>query len=233
MGPDQQSADPAIVLISNSKIYNDTQIYSWKKNGYKVHQENQNNNPGFRDCCRRINYFKLINAVRYRHRLTKEQTEVRLYGSEPPNLKTVCEKIQLAVPNVNIYQKSKLSGKEKQTITKLVAVAVEDIILRQNPYEKNSGKCLVLLGGDEDMLPLIQIARRYSWKVNVWAYATLMPTTSKILDLSRSREIELVSLEEYFHTEGTTVPQVTFNHWKHDKKFRSKDQLRNQGFVIL
>ena len=163
----------AIVWISNSKIYLDTQVFSWRKNGYGSENEKElDKNRGYRDSCRRIDYKNLIRVIRNKHRLAS-QPEVFLYGSEPPSMSSVLEKMEQVVgkANVKIYRKSMVTGKEKQTMTKLVAEAVERIILRDDTYDNYNGeKHLILVGGDDDMLPLTQIAQEFGWQVKVWAY---------------------------------------------------------------
>jgi len=94
---------------------------------------------------------------------------------------------------------------EKEVDTQLTADAVEDLLrhhLRSRSDQREPQKgTLILLSGDKDMRPLIKVARKIEWDVEVWAYAFSLAGAMQI-EMERKEYgsmMEVKPLEEYFN----------------------------------
>lgn len=112
-----------------------------------------------------------------------------LYGSEPPPVKTVWEKIKGQDVDVILHQKSR-QGKEKQVDTQIVADITERVCL--TPIKERS--TIVVITGDADMIPGIEKALQYGWKVEVAMWDHAMSPDYKKRD---KVDLTLTYLDEY------------------------------------
>ena len=96
----------------------------------------------------------------------RRQLEVgarKLYGSVPPPADTVWAKVEEQGWEVILKKKSYHTGKEKQIDTQLVA----DVVLLVK--ETRSGT-VIIVSGDSDYIPAIEVALDHGWKVEVWSW---------------------------------------------------------------
>uniref|UniRef100_A0A1X7SIP7 NYN domain-containing protein n=1 Tax=Amphimedon queenslandica TaxID=400682 RepID=A0A1X7SIP7_AMPQE len=84
-----------------------------------------------------------------------------LYGSVPPPVDTVWEKIRKSNFEVKVRKRSQVTGKEKMVDSDLVADATERACM--TPKEKRS--TFVVITGDADARPAIEKALKYKWNV--------------------------------------------------------------------
>ena len=96
----------------------------------------------------------------------KGQFEVgarKLYGSVPPPADTVWAKVEEQGWELILKKKSHHTGKEKQIDTQLV-VDVTSLV-----KETRSGT-VIIVSGDSDYIPAIEVALKHGWKVEVWSW---------------------------------------------------------------
>ena len=214
---DPEGEDLAAVFIDNSNVYISTQKYYGLGFRHKV-----------KDVCRRIDYNKLLEiACKGKTRLNP----VRLYGSEPPPLDKVVENICSRDPNIEVqkYERDAISNRETHTDTALVVDAVSLIVTLGDKTNSNlqeslkklgiknlRHKFIVLFSGDADMIPVIEMATKYGWKVQVWVYSKFLPSELKQLaeesNLGKSDDdaaIEIIEMENY-------SKDFTYHEWEYD-----------------
>ena len=80
-----------------------------------------------------------------------------LYGSEPPPVDTVWEKIHSQHFEVNTYRKSQITRKEKQVDAQLVADITERAIITPE-FERTT---IIVISGDADVLPAVKKVLKY------------------------------------------------------------------------
>lgn len=114
-----------------------------------------------------------------------------LYGSEPPSIDTVWEKIRKQGWKVHTTQRTSRHGKEKQLNTKFV-VDIVSIAEKTPPEERSS---IILVTGDASIIPAIEkVVEVDGWNVEVymWSHAT-----SKQLQKLHSNRVTVSSLDPY------------------------------------
>lgn len=126
-----------------------------------------------------------------------------LYGSEPPALDTVWEKIKQKGWKVNPYRRSRMTGKEKKVDTQLVA----DVTERACKTIEGEKSTFVLITGDADAIPAIEVALRYDWKVEVVMWKHAMSAELRKLEKQQSERLKLRYLDDY-------LEKVTFTNRK-------------------
>lgn len=86
-----------------------------------------------------------------------------LVGSRPPFADAVWAAAEKEGFEVIVHDRNG-AGKEKAVDTELVARGTEIIVLSDEPM------VLVVASGDSDLLPLINIAKQYGWRVELCAF---------------------------------------------------------------
>ena len=90
-----------------------------------------------------------------------------LYGSEPPPVDTVWNKIRERGFRVDPQRRSRITGKEKQIDTKLVA-EVTSTAIKTPPDERTT---IVVVTGDADVIPALkEVLKEERWKVEVYMW---------------------------------------------------------------
>ena len=90
-----------------------------------------------------------------------------LYGSEPPPVDTVWEKIRERGFRVDAQRRSRMTGKEKQVDTKLVAEVTRTAI--KTPVSERT--TIVVVTGDADVIPaLTEVINEERWKIEVYMW---------------------------------------------------------------
>lgn len=116
-----------------------------------------------------------------------------LYGSRPPPADTVWEKMRKQGFEVQVYDRSKVTGKEKKVDTKLVA----DVSVKACTTPKEERSTMVIITGDADMIPAIDVALQNEWNVEVAMWEHAMSNELKELARKGGR-IKLRYLDDSF-----------------------------------
>ena len=115
----------------------------------------------------------------------REIKGLNLYGSEPPQVDSVWQKIEQQGWKTNIKRRSHCTGKEKKVDASM------NVNITEAVYENQPGT-IVVVSGDSDFEPSIESALKRDWKVEVysWEHATSN-------DLASRTDVELVYLNRY------------------------------------
>lgn len=136
-----------------------------------------------------------------------------LYGSEPPRIDTVWEKIKEKGWEVVKGQRNQISGKEKQVHTHLVADVVE--IALTTPVEQRS--TIILVTGDANVIPAIESIFKHDshWNIEVFMWKNAI--SRKFTENDYGGRLKIRTLNE-------CLDKVTFTNMKFDI---SNEALRN------
>lgn len=148
-----------------------------------------------------------------------------LYGSEPPALDTVWKKIR-SFQNwkVDSHHRSRITGKEKQVDTKLVA-EVTRIAIKTPEHERST---IVIVTGDADVIPgLDEVIREDRWKIEIYMWKQSIAKDLYRFASDHKDRITIKKLDDY-------LSEVTFTSMKFDilraKSLKSK--VKESGVVF-
>ena len=132
-----------------------------------------------------------------------------LYGSEPPPIDKVWEKIEEQGWKVDTKERHILSGKEKKVDTQLAV----DVTERACTTLENKRSTIVLITGDADLKPAVMKVLEYDgWKVEVYMWKHAISRELKDLSSVKSSVSDRVTvyfLDEYLET--VTFTNLKFN----------------------
>ena len=132
-----------------------------------------------------------------------------LYGSEPPPIDKVWEKIEEQGWKVDTKERHILSGKEKKVDTQLAV----DVTERACTTPENKRSTIVLITGDADLKPAVMKVLDYDgWKVEVYMWKHAISRELKDLSTAKSSVSDRVTvyfLDEYLET--VTFTNLKFN----------------------
>lgn len=121
----------------------------------------------------------------------REVERALLVGSRPPFADAVWAAAEKEGFEVIVHDRNS-QGKEKAIDTEIVARGTEIVCTADEPMT------LVIASGDLDLLPLVNVAREYGWKVEVCAFSnSYNPESELCLACSEVR-----SLDDYFEQLG-------------------------------
>ena len=145
-----------------------------------------------------------------------------LYGSEPPRIDTVWQKINEKGWEVVKGQRDQISGKEKQVHTHLVADVVETALT--TPVEERS--TIILVTGDADVLPAIEaIFKRDSyWNIEVYMWKQSISEKFKRSDYGGRLKIR---------TLNDCLDKVTFTNMKYDISNEALSKTVDENGVVF
>lgn len=150
-----------------------------------------------------------------------------LYGSEPPPLDTIWEKIREAGYKVTKYPRSVFTGREKKVDGALISDVVETVCSNDRPAT------VILVTGDADPTPAVMKAIEREWSVEVWSWSSAL--SSDLVRLQQSSHfVTLVSLDDF-------AEEFMFTQWPHSIGDPSPDRslvftgppLSNEGEVPI
>jgi len=149
-------AEKVVVIIDNSNIFIEGQKFSARQKG-QVRAATADRDP--QDPSWRIDFGLLINVV------AKGRTihEAILVGSRPPANDSVWTAAQRDGLKVTVHDRNS-KNQEKAVDTELVAQGTEIICTAPEAMD------LAILSGDRDFVPLVSVAHRRSWAVEMWAF---------------------------------------------------------------
>ena len=126
-----------------------------------------------------------------------------LYGSEPPPIDTVWQKIRERGWKVDPEKKSRIRGKEKKVDTKMVA----DIVERACNTSINERSTIIIIAGDADVIPAIdKILKNRGWNVEIYMWKQAMASDLKHL---RHHAVKVGYLDDHLHK--ITFTNMRFN----------------------
>jgi uncharacterized LabA/DUF88 family protein len=165
-----------LILVDNSNVFIEGQKLSARKKGiFKT-------NPSDRDPCDpswRINFGNLIDHLSNGRRIL----DAVLVGSRPPRSDNVWEAARLNGFQVIVYDRS--GGMEKAVDTELVAQGTEIICSVGKPG------VLVIASGDRDFIPLVNVAHRKKWEVEMCAFlSSFSPAGDMAMSVERIRALD-------------------------------------------
>jgi uncharacterized LabA/DUF88 family protein len=149
-------ANDVVIVIDNSNIFIEGQKYSAKVKGL-VKAERDDREP--QDISWRIDFGKLIAAIATGRTISHDV----LVGSRPPQNDSVWEAARLSGLQVTVHDRNS-RNQEKAVDTELVAQGTEIICTIPTPSD------LAILSGDRDFIPLVSVAHRRGWQVEMWAF---------------------------------------------------------------
>lgn len=126
-----------------------------------------------------------------------------LYGSEPPAIDEVWEKIRKHGWAVDTKKRQRTTGKEKKVDTQIAV----DIVTKafNTPLDKRS--TIILITGDADLLPAIEgVLKCEGWRVEVYMWKQALSRDLKALTDDR---VVVEPLDEYL--ERVTFTNMKFN----------------------
>ena len=123
--------------------------------------------------------------------------EANLYGSEPPPLDTVWEKMREKGWKVIPHKRSQITDKEKQVDTQLVTDATR-MVCKTKP----GNNTIIFISGDADMKPAIEAIMEEGWKVEVFMWNHAL--SNELKKLAREDRCTICALDSY-------KDQITFN----------------------
>ena len=130
-----------------------------------------------------------------------------LYGSEPPPVDTVWEKIKDHGWEVDCKKRSRMTGKEKGVDAQLVA----DITERAIVTSQEERTTIVIISGDADAKPAVDKVLKYKgWNVEVCMWKDAMSTELKQLPQVKEG-VKVYFLDEF-------LDKITFTSMKFDIK---------------
>ena len=135
-----------------------------------------------------------------------------LYGSEPPPVDTVWEKMKRRGWKVKLSKRSLLTNKEKQVDHKIV----KDITALVSDRSVAKGT-IILVSGDADLIPAIEEGLRKKWSFEIWMWASGISKALKELEEDHPESLKIGSLDPH-------LQDVSFTHLELNKKQLSSAQ---------
>ncbi|NLG39604.1 MAG: NYN domain-containing protein [Fibrobacter sp.] len=173
-----------LIIVDNSNIFIEGQKFSAKnKNVLKT-------NPCDKDICDpswRISFGQLLKDVSE----GQEIIEAVLVGSRPPKNDSVWECAENEGFKVTVHDRN-TRNEEKSVDTELVAQGTEIICSSAEPG------ILKILSGDRDFIPLVSVAHRKNWEVEMWAFKNAYKPTGEM-----AQSVDRIKpLDDYFNNIG-------------------------------
>ena len=135
-----------------------------------------------------------------------------LYGSEPPPVDTVWEKIKQCGWKVKLSKRSFYTNKEKQVDHKIV----KDITALVSDRSVAKGT-IILVSGDADLIPAIEEGLSKKWSFEIWMWASGISNALKRLEEEHPESLKIGSLDLH-------LQDVSFTHLELSKKQLSSAQ---------
>ena len=178
------SPDPSLpgihIFVDDSNIWIAAKILLSKIKGYKTSEDHRV----------RIDMGKLADVLAAGR--TVEQGI--LYGSEPPPIDTVWNKIRERGFTVKSERRHKVTGKEKQIDTNLVA-DVTATAIRTPVYQRTA---IVLVTGDANVIPALEkVLEEDHWQIEVYMWDHAISKKLKRFADEHRKKVEVTPLDKY------------------------------------
>lgn len=176
-----------VIVVDNSNIFIEGQKHSAKQK--KVPKQYPTDRDP-QDPSWRIDFGRLLSAVAD----GREVHQAILVGSRPPQNDTVWQAAKDSGFEVTVHDRSS-QNVEKAVDTELVAQGTEIICTTSEIMD------LAILSGDRDFLPLVSVAHRRGWAVEMWAFKNAYhPSGQMAMSVDR-----ICPLDDVFLTIGQSV----------------------------
>ena len=129
-----------------------------------------------------------------------------LYGSEPPPIDSVWQKIRERGWKVITTRRSTFTKKEKQVDHQMVA----DITALVSDRSVTKGK-IVIVSGDADMIPAIKESLKMKWSTEIWMWEKGISKSLKNLADENPGLVNIITLD-------SRLEHVTFTNFKFGEK---------------
>ena len=197
------------IFVDDSNIWIEAMKLQSRKKGFKTSQDHRV----------RIDIGKLADVVAGDRRVEQGV----LYGSEPPPVDTVWKKVREKGWRVDSQRRSRITGKEKQVDTKLVAEVTRTAIT--TPLHERT--TIVLVSGDADVIPALdEVIKEDRWKIEVYMWRRAIARDIKKYAAAHKDRVEIKHLDEY-------LGRVTFTNIKFAFKRGLKHKVKESGVVFL
>ena len=143
-----------------------------------------------------------------------------LYGSEPPPIDTVWEKIRERGWKVITSKRSGYTNKEKQVDHKMVT----DITALVSDRGVAKGK-IVIVSGDADVIPAIEEGQAKNWSFEIWMWDSGISNALKDLAKKNPELLTIFPLDSH-------LQHISFTNFKFDAKQLIKSRMNSQSAVI-
>ena len=157
--------DTCVIIVDNSNVWIEGMKFSAKLKGIT---ESQVEGKEPCDYSWRIDFGKLLSQVAD----GKTIKNTILVGSRPPKNDSLWASAEKQGFKVLVYDRNCL-GKEKAVDSEIVAQGTK-IVCRNPPA------VLILLSGDSDFLPMINIASEMGWETEVWSFASALQSAGSL-----------------------------------------------------
>ena len=166
-----------VVLVDNSNVFIEGQKFSARRKGL---QRAQTDKKAPQDPSWRIDFGLLLEYMADGRNIIA----AILVGSEPPANDSVWKAAEREGFDVLTYTRG-FNGSEKEVDTEIVARGTE--IICDHP----SKGIVVLASGDRDFLPLVRLAHRRKWAVEMCAFSNAFsPSGGMALTVDRVRQLD-------------------------------------------
>ena len=207
---DQTPLNPIWIYVDDSNIWIEAKKFASRERRFKTREDHRV----------RIEIGRLTDLVADK----RPVAQGFLYGSEPPPVDTVWEKIKQKGWKVDPYRRSRMTGKEKKIDTQLVADVTEKVIT--TPEKERS--TIVLITGDADAIPAIEKALKYDgWSVEVYMWKHAIASDLRKLASKCERKLSLHYLDDFLKDVTFTNLKFRLEGNEHLKPF-----IRQSGVVF-
>jgi uncharacterized LabA/DUF88 family protein len=145
-----------VIMVDNSNIFIEGQKFSAKDKGL-TRASLTDRDPV--DPSWRIDFGNLLKAIAN----GRQVEQAILVGSRPPQNDSVWTAAEANGFVVTVHDRN-TQNEEKAVDTELVAQATEIVCTTSEPMT------LAILSGDRDFIPLVSVAHRRKWLVEMWAF---------------------------------------------------------------
>lgn len=196
------------IFVDDSNIWIEAMKLQSQKKGLKTSQDHR----------LRIDIGKLADVVAGNRRVEQGV----LYGSEPPPVDTVWKKIREKGWRVESHRRSRITGKEKQVDTKLVAEVTRTAITTPD-HERTT---IVLVTGDADVIPALdEVIKEDRWKIEVYMWRRAIAKDINKYAAAHKDRVEIKHLDEY-------LGKVTFTNMRYAFNRVLKHKVKECGVVF-
>ena len=178
------------IFIDNSNLWIQGQRTYAKRAGMSVMSD-----PTWRFDAGRLKTILIENSG-FRDEENTPNEEVYLYGSIPPPVDTVWDKIKSQKIEVQVFQRSSITNREKLVDSTIVAESVERACIAQ---AQGTSGTFVLVSGDADMLAAVRVIAGKGFDVHVWSWKNAL---SSVYSTERQSVAKVHELDKYLDVIG-------------------------------
>lgn len=156
-GHRRRAGDACVILVDNTNLFIGGQQLSARRKGVK-RRRGRRDDPA--DPSWRLDFDSLLHCLA----AGRPVEAAVMVGSAPPDVESAWEDAAAKAGFTVVVHETNARHEEKEVDTELVARGTELICAAELPMT------LVLASGDRDYVPLVDVAHRNDWRVEVWAF---------------------------------------------------------------